>query len=255
MPYKDKEVSKQNKKEYYEKNKEKVKEYQEKYREENKERIREQRKKYREKNKERIREQRKRHREKDEDAFIEHNRLYKKKYAEEHKEKIREYQKEYQEKNKEKLRIGARERQRKYRHKNKDKIKERRSLPENKERRNKERRERNKVDDQYNMAGRIRTRFKTSMAQYSKTGKIKDIKEYEIDIKAIVESLGEKPGDDYHIDHIFPVSAFDMNDSNHIKLCWHPDNLQWLGASDNYSKNAKYNKKEFEEYINGDKGK
>jgi hypothetical protein len=46
------------------------------------------------------------------------------------------------------------------------------------------------------------------------------------------------------------VSAFDLENQEHIKLCWHPNNLQWLEASENMSKGDKYNEELFEEYVN-----
>jgi thiamine kinase-like enzyme len=43
-------------------------------------------------------------------------------------------------------------------------------------------------------------------------------------------------GTSYHIDHIIPISAFNLNDINHIKLAHSPDNLHWLPADINRSK-------------------
>lgn len=46
----------------------------------------------------------------------------------------------------------------------------------------------------------------------------------------------------WHIDHIRPISLFNMTDSNcsDFKLCWSLANLQPLWAKDNLSKGAKY---------------
>ena len=70
---------------------------------------------------------------------------------------------------------------------------------------------------------------------------------------SIAENLDElfsnKPEGDHHIDHILPVSAFDFTNEEHVKLCWLPENLQWLEKSENLSKGDKHNKKEFEEYV------
>ena len=108
-----------------------------------------------------------------------------------------------------------------------------------------------KTDAKYKISTLIRGSFKQAFDIYTKNGKIKTIKEYGIDIKAIIEKLGKPPQDgrQYHIDHIFPVSAFDLTNPEHIKLCWHPDNLRWLEASENMSKGNKYNEELFEEYI------
>jgi len=75
--------------------------------------------------------------------------------------------------------------------------------------------------------------------------------EYGINIDEIIKKLGCQPqdGKKYHIDHIFPVSAFDLNNPEHIKLCWHPDNLQWLEMSENIKKSNDYNVNEFNNYL------
>jgi hypothetical protein len=89
----------------------------------------------------------------------------------------------------------------------------------------------------------------------SKTGKIKKSKEYGIDYGAIIEHLGPCPGkrEDYHIDHIFPLSAFDFNNLEHIKLACAPENHQWLLAINNLRKSDFYNKEDFEMYLKGNK--
>lgn len=43
-----------------------------------------------------------------------------------------------------------------------------------------------------------------------------------------------------HIDHIFPFSWFDLSDEDHIKVCCHYTNLQYLSSSDNFKKNNSY---------------
>lgn len=42
--------------------------------------------------------------------------------------------------------------------------------------------------------------------------------------------------DEWQLDHIIPVSWFDPYDLTQLKLCWNSRNLQWLTASENYSK-------------------
>jgi len=44
---------------------------------------------------------------------------------------------------------------------------------------------------------------------------------------------------EWHIDHIQPVSSFDLTDENQIYKCWHYTNLQPLWALDNLKKGKK----------------
>ena len=172
-------------------------------------------------------------------------------YLDKNKEKIKKKLKKYREINKERIK--------KYQNENKEIISKNKSCwyYKNKEkiikRVVKNKRRRYNEDPNFRLSECMHSSFRKA---FKKDGakKSKKLEEYGIDIKAIVEHLGEKPEGDYHIDHIFPVSAFDMNDEEHIKLCWHPDNLQWLEASKNISKSNKYDIKEFEKYIKGIKG-
>jgi len=64
---------------------------------------------------------------------------------------------------------------------------------------------------------------------------------YGIDYGAIIEALGPHPNTigisgDFHIDHIIPVSAFDLTDPAQIKIAFAPENHQWLLARDNRKK-------------------
>jgi hypothetical protein len=49
-----------------------------------------------------------------------------------------------------------------------------------------------------------------------------------IDFDAIANSLGPSPGINYDIDHIIPVSLFDFNNPDHIKIAFAPENHRWL---------------------------
>ena len=215
----------QKNKKYYEKNKEEIannpkqKEQKKKYRLENKERLALKNKEWYEKNKKEILKKCKNYR----DENKEKNALRHYKYYIENKEKIIIYRKEWYEKNRERL--------------DKKRLEMLRNRYQN--------------DFKYKIGQLIRNRFKDGIKKFTKNGKTKALKEYGIDIKTIVEKLGEPPDDgkQYHIDHILPVSAFDLENLEHIKLCWHPDNLQWLEASENIKKNDKYNVCDFENYI------
>ena len=46
---------------------------------------------------------------------------------------------------------------------------------------------------------------------------------------------------EFHIDHIIPLSSFDLNDSEQIKIAFAPENYQWLTAKENLIKSNKLN--------------
>jgi len=62
-----------------------------------------------------------------------------------------------------------------------------------------------------------------------------------INYKAIIEYLQPFPNEicRYHIDHIKPLSSFDLTKPNEIKKAFAPENHQWLLAKDNLSKGSK----------------
>lgn len=97
-------------------------------------------------------------------------------------------------------------------------------------------------DEAYRTKVLIRNRIAESLNKYSKRGKVRRTDEYGINYKKIVEHLGNCPGkrEDYHIDHIIPISAFDLNDPIQIKEAFTPENHQWLLAKENLSKSDRY---------------
>ncbi len=103
----------------------------------------------------------------------------------------------------------------------------------------------------FNLRWLVRNAFKL----YSKTGKIKSSKKYGIDYNAIFKYIGPCPGNrgEYHIDHIFPLSAFDLDDQDQIKLAFSPKNHQWLKVEENLRKSDKYDKKEFSSFLKKEK--
>jgi len=88
------------------------------------------------------------------------------------------------------------------------------------------------------IAGRIRCSVAQSLRKYSNTGKIGTANKYGIDYKAILDHLGPHPNTrgikgDFQIDHIIPLSSFDLNDPEQIKLAFAPGNHQWMKAKEN----------------------
>jgi len=107
--------------------------------------------------------------------------------------------------------------------------------------RNKNHKQRIRIDKNYRIQRRIRNRFNKAMEHYSKTGKIRSLKEYGVDFKAIIKHLGPKPSDGniYEIDHIIPLSKFDHNDEDQIRKAWVPNNHQWLTKEINMWKGSR----------------
>lgn len=52
-----------------------------------------------------------------------------------------------------------------------------------------------------------------------------------------------------HIDHVFPISCFDLTDPQELFLCFHYKNCQPLWGGDNMKKNNFYNEMKRKEYI------
>ena len=74
-------------------------------------------------------------------------------------------------------------------------------------------------------------------------------KNYGIDVTSIFLKIGERPSTRHHLDHIFPVSAFDFTDPFQVWACNHKNNLQWLESEKNISKKDKYCKEKFSKYL------
>ena len=147
---------------------------------------------------------------------------YQKEYQKEYRETNKDYQKEYQKANKDKLKEYYKE----YRKANKDKLKK--YYKNNKNRFN-------------NPFDRFKQNLRVMVGQgfklYSENGKTKACKEYGIDFEAIYKHIGPRPTGDYHLDHKIPLCKFDLDIPEHVRLAHLPQNLQWLPADENLSKN------------------
>lgn len=88
------------------------------------------------------------------------------------------------------------------------------------------------------LRGALRGRMRTAFQQFSETGKVTTAKEYGVDFGAVIEGLGPCPGDrkDFHVDHIIPLSMFDFDDPEHVRLAFAPENHRWLPRSENFRK-------------------
>ena len=54
----------------------------------------------------------------------------------------------------------------------------------------------------------------------------------------------------FHLDHIKPISKFNLEDKEQIKKCCHYSNIQPLLAIDNLSKSNKWSEEDEEEWNN-----
>ena len=190
-------------KKYYKENKQAIIERTKKYQQENKEAIRERKKKYNKENKEAIREKKKK--------YYQDNKEYFNKYRQENKEARREYEKKWRADNKE-------------------------VLNEKKKKYNKER---YANDPEFRTSMQLRAQTKR-LGKYKNTNTIDLIgcsayEFWQINGSPSIEELR-----DLHIDHIIPLSWFDLTNEDHVKVSCHYLNLQYLSSEDNISKGDRY---------------
>jgi hypothetical protein len=95
-------------------------------------------------------------------------------------------------------------------------------------------------DPYYRLVYNVRSLVRSYIKKYTTLGKkALTCKQYGIDFKSIYHSVGEKPLGNYHLDHIIPIKAFDLNNVEHVKLAHHPANLRWIPANENIIKKDK----------------
>lgn len=188
-------------------------------------------------------------RKKNKEYFIKYNKEYSKKHYEQNKEIVDAKHKEYYEQSKEKLKSTRK----KYYEENKERLlrlqKERLKDPKVRQRRlevaAKRDRERCKIDPNYKVKKRLRTRIWNALHGLYKTDKteillgasIDALKEH-LQSKFVLGMTWENYGD-WHIDHILPCDSFDLSIEENQKKCFHYTNLQPLWAADNLSKGCK----------------
>jgi len=93
-------------------------------------------------------------------------------------------------------------------------------------------------DLNFRMKKNLRIRVLQAFQKYSKTGKIRKSKDYNIDYDKIIRKLVLEIPEDfnkktYQMDHIKPCCAFDLTNQKEIEECFSPDNYQWLTMEDN----------------------
>ncbi len=160
------------------------------------------------------------------------------------KDDIKEQKKDYYIKNKSRIDERNKAYIEKEENKNKRKLYEQDYYRKNKDKINSKNRAYNKMyqasrysnDPYFRFSNNLRKRIKQAFKLYSKNGKTETCKEYGIDFSAIYKHVGPKPEGDFHLDHIIPLSVFNLDNVEHVRLAHLPQNLQWLPSKDNISK-------------------
>lgn len=88
----------------------------------------------------------------------------------------------------------------------------------------------------FKMKKLIRSNIRQAFLRYSKYGKANTCKEYGIDFADIYNHVGPRPDSSYHLDHIIPISFFDLDISEHVRLAHIPQNLRWIPGKENLEK-------------------
>lgn len=174
------------------------------------------------------------------------------------KEKQREYSKKYRENNKDKMK--------EYRKKNKEKQREydKKYLENNREKKREYaksyRKKRYATDPCFKLRNIISTKVGKEMKKYLTTKKETSLNYLGCSMKKLKKHLESKFDTNmtwdnwstygWHIDHIIPISSFDLTKEEEQKKCFHYTNLQPLWAKDNIAKGNKLNwTKEKEEEV------
>lgn len=175
----------------------------------------------------------------------EYYKIYYPKYYKQNKDKIRERCKQWDESHKE----WRKNYHKKHYLKNKEKYsmqrKQYRQIHKEKVRKNATEyaRRQGKINLQFLISYRLRNLLRDALQKYS-NGKIQSTKKYGIDWNVCCKKLIEtKPTNfrekTYHIDHLKPLSSFDLTDIKQVGKAFSPDNLQWLTAEENIAKGNK----------------
>lgn len=91
-------------------------------------------------------------------------------------------------------------------------------------------------DPKFKMKFLLRKRLLQAYNRIGVNEKLKPSREYGIDYTAIFEKIGPKPEGNFHLDHIIPISVFNLGNSLHVRLAHHPENIRWLDGIENMSK-------------------
>lgn len=202
-------------------------------------------------NREKLRESQRRWREKNPDYMKNYGQSdkikeYRKNYYKEHKEEEIKRKLEWRKNNPEK----AKEERKKYIENNREKVNEYHSNWK---------KEKRQKDITYKLKENMSRRIRYELNTLLKGKKTKRTFEYlgcEIDYlkeyltSKFVENMSwDNYGEIWHIDHIIPCSAWNLEDEFENKCCWNYRNLQPLSCSENQSKKDKFDERDKQMYI------
>lgn len=172
-----------------------------------------------------------------------HNRYYQK-----NKDKVLARTAQYYADNRETMRLRHHE----YASNNKERLAKygQRWQQENQEHRTAYKRMRRSTDEQYRIADNLRSRLNSALKSRTKVGSaVRDLGCSIADLKLYLESKftegmswGNYGRSGWHIDHIVPLSHYDLTDREQLLKACHFTNLQPLWAEDNLRKGAKLDK-------------
>ena len=125
--------------------------------------------------------------------------------------------------------------------------------PEVKARKNVQQKERRRIDPIFAMKNNMRSRLSMAVRDYIDCKKNSQVGYLGCDWETFVKHIESKFKDGmawdnygkkgWHIDEVIPCAAWDFNNPDHMKACWHWSNRQPMWAKDNMSKNGPRNKK------------
>ncbi len=230
---------------YYENNKDEITQYKKAYNKKNKNKIAEEQKLYYENNKEKIKSYKKQYYLDNKDKISEKQKLY----YENNKEVIAEKEKQYYDKNKETILVKNKQ----YYEENKEIVLEKNSAyrKEHKTEITEKQKERLEVDINFKLSCRLRTRLSGALKNNRKCGSaVSDLGCSISELKIWLEQqfynhsyTGEpmtwENYGEWHIDHILPLSKFDLTDKTQLLKACNWFNLQPLWAEDNLKKSDK----------------
>jgi len=114
----------------------------------------------------------------------------------------------------------------------------RESAKRNRESINKYRNEKRRTDDNFRIADNLRHGLKRVLKIYGQEKNFSSLIDRELCAR-IIEKIGNRPSKDYHLDHIIPLTAFNLTIERHRELVNSPENLRWLPGKENQSKKDK----------------
>ena len=99
-------------------------------------------------------------------------------------------------------------------------------------------------DSDYDWVIKLSQRLKRTFIKFCKKHNLKSQKHYKIDWLIVAINLGQCPGNKtrkWNIDHIDPISSFNLKFDEQVVKCWHYNNLCWLPRIINHDKSDQIN--------------